>query len=81
MEHAMMHGMRCDAMRGPIAQRLAEVRLTQRHRQHRPGADHHSGRCTHTGLQNAMTSSEEHVSRSRGLPHREGTDGLRRPPF
>ena len=22
-----------------------------------------------------------HVSRSRGLPHREGTDGLRRPPF
>ena len=34
------------------------------------------------GLQNAMTSSEEgHVSKSRGLPHREVTDGLRRPPF
>ena len=33
------------------------------------------------GLQNAMTSSERaHVSRSRGLPHREGNDGLRRPP-
>ena len=33
------------------------------------------------GLQNAMTSSEERTSaESRGLPHREGTDGLRRPP-
>ena len=35
-----------------------------------------------TGLQNAMTSSEERTSaESRGLPHREGTDGLRRPPL
>ena len=32
------------------------------------------------GLQNAMTSSEERTSaESRGLPHREVTDGLRRP--
>ena len=37
---------------------------------------------TFEGLQSAMTSSEEqHVCRSRGLPHREGTDGLRRPPL
>ena len=33
-------------------------------------------------LQNAMTSSEGRTSaESRGLPHREVTDGLRRPPF
>ena len=33
------------------------------------------------GLQNAMTSSEERTSaESRALPHREVTDGLRRPP-
>ena len=33
-------------------------------------------------LQNAMTLSEERTSaESRGLPHREITDGLRRPPL
>ena len=39
-------------------------------------------RSTGSSLQNAMTSSEERTSaESRGLPHREVTDGLRRPPL